>query len=88
MKPPWVYTRGILHFVGRIRRSTYLAYSAEAAASAAKAGRHSGYGRSVMCIYPRPDGRGLLRRRIILNFECLKMGHHGPMLPFRWVQLY
>jgi hypothetical protein len=37
MKPPRVYTRGILHFFGGIHRSTLLAYSAEAAASAAKA---------------------------------------------------
>jgi len=37
MKPPRVYTRGLLPFFGGIRRSTLLAYSAEAAASAAKA---------------------------------------------------
>ncbi len=39
MKPPRAYARGILHFFGAIRRSTLLAYSAEAAASAGKAGR-------------------------------------------------
>jgi len=39
MKPPRAYARGILHFFGEIRRSTLLAYSAEAAASATKAGR-------------------------------------------------
>ncbi len=53
MKPPRAYACGILHFFGGIRRSTYLAYSAEAAASAAKAGRHSGYGRSDRRIHPR-----------------------------------
>jgi len=44
MKPPRVYTRGILPFFSGIRRSTLLAYSAEAAASAAKAGRSSSFG--------------------------------------------
>jgi len=44
MKPPRVYTRSILPFFGGIRRSTLLAYSAEAGASAAKAGRSSSFG--------------------------------------------
>ncbi len=44
MKPPRAYARGILHFFGAIRRSTLLAYSAEAAASAAKAGRSPSFG--------------------------------------------
>ncbi len=44
MKPPRAYARGILHFFSAIRRSTLLAYSAEAAASAAKAGRSPSFG--------------------------------------------
>ena len=53
MKPPRAYARGILHFFvfGEIRRSTLLAYSAEAAASAAKAGRSPSFG-------PSPEGYG------------------------------
>jgi hypothetical protein len=51
MKPPRAYARGIFHFFGEIRRSTLLAYSAEAAASAAKAGRSSPCG-------PKPSGDG------------------------------
>src|SRR3990172_12732566 len=54
---------------------TLLAYSAEAVASTAKAGRSSSYGpspegfgpqggRSVRRIHPRAHARGLLRRRI------------------------
>jgi len=39
MKPPRAYAGGILYFFGAIRQSTLLGYSAEAAASAAKAGR-------------------------------------------------
>ena len=63
MKPPRAHARGILHFFGGIRRSTRLAYSAEAAASAAKAGRQ-GYCGSNLRIHPRAYTRGLLRRRI------------------------
>ncbi len=44
MKPPRAYARGILHFFDAIRRSTVLAYSAEAASSAAKAGRSPSFG--------------------------------------------
>jgi len=44
MKPPRAYARGVLHFFGAIRQSTLLAYSAEAAASAAKAGRSPSFG--------------------------------------------
>jgi hypothetical protein len=44
MKPPRAYARGIVNFFGGIRRSTLLAYSAEAAASAAKAGRSASFG--------------------------------------------
>ncbi len=62
MKPPRLYSSGILHFFSGIRRSTYLAYSAEAA-SAAKAGRQ-GYGRSVTRIHSRARARGIQRRRI------------------------
>jgi len=43
-KPPRAYARGILHFFGAIRRSTFLAYSAEAVSSAAKAGRSPSFG--------------------------------------------
>ena len=56
MKPPRAY----IHFFGGIRRSTPLAYSAEAAASAAKAGRSLGFRMSVLRIHPH----GFLRRRI------------------------
>jgi len=49
MKPPRVYTHGILHLFGEIRRSSYL---------------RQGYGRSDHRIHPRTYIRGLLRRRI------------------------
>ncbi len=52
MKPPRADAWGILHFFGGIRRSTLLAYSAEAAASAAKAGRSSSFGGSDRRIHP------------------------------------
>ena len=44
------YARGILNFFGGIRRSTLL--------------RSPSFGGSTLCIHPRPDGRGLMRRRI------------------------
>ncbi len=50
MKLPRAYAPGILHFFGGIRRSTPL--------------RSSSFGGSTARIPPRPDGRGLLRRRI------------------------
>ena len=62
MKPPRVYTRGDLIFFGGIRRSTLLAFPAEAASSAAKAGG------SDHRIYPWAYAHGLLRRRINLQF--------------------
>ena len=43
MKPPRAYANGIFHFFGGFRRSTLLAYPAEAAASAPKAGRSLGF---------------------------------------------
>ncbi|MCH7913023.1 MAG: hypothetical protein IH856_08305 [Deltaproteobacteria bacterium] len=64
MKPPRAYARGILHFFGAIRRSTLLAYSAEAAASAAKAGRSPSFGGSSLHIHPWIYVHDLLRRRI------------------------
>ena len=64
MKPPPPYGGGILHFFSGIPRSTLLAYSAEAAASAAKAGRSTSLGGSAFRIHPRTNSRGLLRRRI------------------------
>ena len=64
MKPPRAYARGILHFFGAIRRSTLLAYSAEAAASAAKAGRSPSFGGSPLRIHSWSYAHGLLRRRI------------------------
>ncbi len=67
MKPPRAYARGILHFFGPIRRSTLLAYSAEAAASAAKAGRSPSFGGSPLRIHPWAYAHGLLRRRIKIN---------------------
>ena len=65
MKPPRVYTRGILPFFGGIRRSTLVAYSAEAAASAAKAGRSANIGGSDRRIHPWAYAHVPLRRRII-----------------------
>ncbi len=76
MKPPRDNTHGILHFFGGIRRSTLLAYSAEAAAPAAKAGHSSSFKGSAMRIHPRAYGRGLLRRRI--NAGC---NHTVPSTP-------
>ncbi len=55
MKPPWVYTRGILHFFGGIRRSTLL--------------RSLSFGGSDRRIHPWADAHGLLRRRINY-FSC------------------
>src|SRR3990172_1123677 len=63
-----VEPRGLRHlftsFVGRNPpKRNILAYSAEAAASAAKAGRQ-GYGGYPPRIHPRVDTRGFLRRRV------------------------
>ncbi|MCH6546517.1 MAG: hypothetical protein IH796_11060 [Deltaproteobacteria bacterium] len=56
MKPPRVYTRGILHyFFGGIRRSTLL--------------RSSSCGGFTMRIHPRAYARGRLRRRINISSD-------------------
>ena len=56
---------------------TLLAYSAEAVASAAKAGRSSSYGRSVRRIHLRAHTWGLLRRRIKARLRITTAGR-GP----------
>ncbi len=65
MKPPRIYPRGFLPFIGGIRRSTLLAYSVEAAASAAKAGRSANIGGSNRRIHPWAFAHVPLRRRIL-----------------------
>ncbi len=77
MKPPRVYTRGILPFFGGIRRSTLLAYSAEAAA---KAGRSSSFGGSDRRIHPWAYAHGLLRRRMNMGI----MGSSVTSTPEPW----
>ncbi len=95
MKPPRAYARGILaysaevasatkagHFFGGIRRSTLLAYSAEAAASAAKAGRSPSFGGSAVRIHPRLYSRGLLRRRI--KYRKYEINSYFPIFVIKY----
>jgi len=68
MKPPRVYTRGILHFSCEIRRNTLLRASAFADRSRLWPTKVGG---SAMRIHPQTYASGLLQRRIILarNFS-------------------